>query len=221
MPRWNVDRVLRLMAVLGVLVGALTVLGCGGGEEQAAPVQVVPSGTVTQVPLATTTVQAVAAQTFSFPTGGAAISPALANQPITLAFTNTASATPTATVIAPNVRGTDGQLGARFSATTTFGSCTFVVTTSTFPPGTGPQVGDTITVNPCQLNVSTGGVQATGQATTVQVLLQLGAIPSAENQSTVSINPTTGVVTVNNVTLPAGVGTVTLIPVTGAPGNTQ
>jgi hypothetical protein len=225
MQRRNVGKaVLRLIAGVGVLTGALLVLSCGGGGEEAAtpvtppttaPVAVAASDLA--VPVAPATVQTLEAQTFTF-SSGAALTPALANQPITLAFTNTTSATPTATVTAPNVRGTDGQ-PARFAGTTEFGSCTFVVTTSTFPAGSGPQVGDRITVNPCQVNVSTGGVQATGQATTVQILLQLGATPSAANQSTVSINPTTGVVTINNVTLPAGVGSVTLQTFTGGTGS--
>lgn len=76
-------------------------------------------------------------------------------------------------------------------------------------------MGNTITVNPCQYTVQTGGVAATGKATKVQILLKIGAVPSAPNQATVSINATTGVVTITNVTLPAGVGSVTLTPVTG------
>jgi hypothetical protein len=76
-------------------------------------------------------------------------------------------------------------------------------------------VGQQITVNTCQYIVSTGGVQATGNATTVQILLQLGLTPSAVNQASVSIDPTTGVVTVNNVS--TGVA-VTLVVSTGTSG---
>lgn len=81
-------------------------------------------------------------------------------------------------------------------------------------------MGDTITVDPCQVDVETGGVAATGQATTVQILLQLGIIPSEPNQTTVTTNPTTGQVTVINPILGGVVvpGSVTLVPVTGAPG---
>lgn len=77
-----------------------------------------------------------------------------------------------------------------------FASCIFTVTSSNLP---GVQVGNQITVNPCQYVVATGGVQATGQATTVQILLKLGIVPSAANQASVAINPTPGIVTVNNV----------------------
>ena len=93
-------------------------------------------------------------------------------------------------------------------------SCIFTVTSSTFPAGTGPQVGDRITVNPCQYG-STTGIAAAGQATTVQILLQLGATPSVANQATVAIEAA-GTVTLTNVTLPAGIGTVRLQVVTQA-----
>lgn len=223
MPNSNLKKVFRLTASVGVLAGMLTIFGCGSGNRAPEPVSVAQSDI--SVPVAANTAQSLEGLTFAFANGSAITSPAsggcdpacpsLATQPITLTFTDTSAAQPTATITAPNVVGTDGQ-PARMSGTTVFGSCTFRVALSTFLPGSGPQVGNTITVNPCQFNVKTGGVQANGQATTVQILLQLGANPSAAQQSTVSINPTTGVVTINNFTLPAGVGSVTLVVVTGA-----
>jgi len=38
------------------------------------------------------------------------------------------------------------------SGSVVLGSCTFVVTTSTFPPGQGPQVGNQIVLDPCQID---------------------------------------------------------------------
>jgi len=38
------------------------------------------------------------------------------------------------------------------SGQVTIGSCNFAVTTSTFPPGRGPQVGDHIAINPCEVD---------------------------------------------------------------------
>jgi Putative Ig domain/Bacterial Ig domain len=38
------------------------------------------------------------------------------------------------------------------SGSVTIGSCTFVVTTSTFPPGQGLQVGDRLVLDPCQID---------------------------------------------------------------------
>lgn len=81
------------------------------------------------------------------------------------------------------------------------------MTQRAFPVGPGPQVGQRITVNPCSLGPA--GIRTVGQATTVQILLQLGMVPSAANQAAVSINPT-GVVTVNNVTVRGASGNVTL-----------
>ena len=211
--------VLRLMTVVGVLAGALTVVGCSGGDNssssQAGTVLVAKNDVV--IPVTTETVQAIENQTFTFDSGGS-LTPALANQQIAVTFTDTASATPTATITAPNVTGTDGQ-PASFSGGTAFGSCTFIVTHSTFPPGQGPQVGDKITVDPCRVSARTGGITVNGNATAVQILLALGATPSRANLGTVVINQTTGHVTLNGVSLPSGTGNVELQLVTGGSGS--
>lgn len=186
-------RIERWIAGIAVGVMALTLAQCK--KSPTAPEKkVAAQNLVTNV--SSTVVPALEATPFTFPNGGGALSPALNGQTFTLTFSNTSAATPTATV---TVAG-----GGGFTATTTFGSCIFRITTSTNPQIV---VGSTITVNPCQVNVQTGGIVATGQATTVQILLQLGVVPSAANQAAVSINPTTGVVTVNGV---PNVGTVTL-----------
>ena len=176
-----------------VFVAALA--ACGGNP---AP-QVAAANTV--VAMNPATVKAAEAVAFSVPAGAFPASvPALATVATTVKFTNTTSATPTATITAP---------GGTVTGITTFGSCHFTVTFSTLA---GVNVGDVITVDPCQINVQTGGVQATGQATTVNILLQLGQIPSAVSQASVAIDPTTGVVTINGV----NGGSVTLQPSTGA-----
>ncbi len=221
MQHWDLNKTgLHRMAIAGVLAGMVLILGCGGGAGEEDTTKVAASDTATSTPTALAqTVKAVDGQSFAF-SNGSAVSESggcrpdcssLATQPMTLTFTNTAAPTPTATVTAPTVTGTNGQQ-ASFTGTTTFGSCTFVVTASTFPAGMGPQRGNTITVNPCQVNIKTGGVQATGQATVVQILLQLGLVPSRANQANVAIDPDTGTVTVNNVS--TGL-TVTLHALTG------
>ncbi len=180
---WKCTRmVLRLMAVVGVLAGALTTLGCPGGQEAEGPVLVAASDA--SIPVDSTSAQALEGVTFTLPSGEAISSPAaggcnpacpaLATQPITVTFANTTSPTPNATLASG---------GNTATGTTTFGSCTFKVTSSNFPPGTGPQVGNTITVNPCQVSAKTEGVQVTGQATTVPISLQLGPTPSAAQQA--------------------------------------
>jgi len=204
MQNWGLKKTFRLMAIAGVLGGMLTILGCSSGNdinEVPAPAQFASTNTV--VPVTAATVPALEGKSFTLPAGAFADVPALATQAVTVTFTGTTTAAPTGTIVAANGTAT---------GTTTFGSCIFTITTSNIP---GVTVGQQITVNPCQYVVSTGGVQATGNATTVQILLQLGIIPSAANQASVSINPTTGVVTVNNVS--TGVN-VTLVISTGASG---
>ncbi len=215
--------VLRLIAVVGVLAGALTVVGCSGGDNSSSNQTVLVAKTDSEIPVTAETVPAIENQTFTFDSGES-LTPALANQPIAVTFTDTTSATPTATVTAPNITGTDGR-PASFSGATEFGSCTFRVTKSTFPPGQGPQVGDTITVNPCRVSARTGGITTLGTTTAVQILLALGATASRANLGTVCINCAgetggpIGHVTLNGVRLPSGVGDIELQLVTGGGGS--
>ena len=201
MKDWSLKTAFRLTAIVGMLAGILTIVGCNGSDGIEAPPKVAASNTT--VPVTAATVQALEGLTFSLPAQAFAAVPALATQAVTVKFTGTTTAAPTGTIVAANGTAT---------GTTTFGSCIFTITSSNIP---GVTAGQQITVNPCQYVVSTGGVQATGNATTVQILLQLGVIPSAANQASVSIDPVTGIVTVNNVS--TGVS-VTLVVSTGASG---
>src|ERR671924_299660 len=72
---------------------------------------------------------------FTFPSG-TVFHPALTGA-TTLEFTNRAN---TFTLFAA---------GGTASGSNRFGSCILTVGTSTYAPGTGPQVNDVITVNPC------------------------------------------------------------------------
>ncbi len=209
---WNLSRTMLHLMTVGVLAGAVTLLGCPGGEEQVQPK--VAASDVT-IPITSTVVRALENQPFTF-SSGEALSPALANQPVALTFTNTAVATPTFTVTAPNVRGTDGN-PARATGTTGFGSCTFSVASSTFaagPPPAGPQVGQTITVSLCRVNAATGGIQ-TGRLSPVEIRMELGLTSSQFRLADIVINSATGEVTLNNV---ATGQTVTLQVVTGTVG---
>lgn len=206
MKNRGLKKAFRLATIAGVLAGMLTIVGCpgggGGGAEAPPPVPVAAINTV--VPVTAATVQAIENLPFALPAGAFADVPALANQATTVRITGTTTATPTGTITAANGTAT---------GTTTFGSCTFTITSVTGIPGL--LVGQQITVQTCQYIVSTGGVQATGNATTVQILLQLGLTPSQPNQASVSIDPATGIVTVNNTS--TGVS-VTLVVSTGATG---
>ena len=79
---------------------------------------------------------------------GEVFNSALVNIAVTLEFTNDAqSFTLTST-------NTDNEA----TGTNTFGSCTLTVGRSNYRPGTGPQVGDVITLSTCQFNSSTGSL---------------------------------------------------------------
>lgn len=200
-------RMLSCIAVVGLLVGMVPILGCPGGDSGGAEEVVCACDDIT-VPLSHTTIRALEGQTFAF-SSGAALSAALAHQPLTVTFTHTTAATPHFTVTAPNTPGTDGH-PARVTGITTFGSCLFTVTTSTFPlllsvppagapPVSGPQVGETIRVIPCQLSVATTLEILNGRTTDGRILLQLGLIPSAPLPAHTTVDLQTGTVTVNNV----------------------
>jgi len=213
MQNWDFSKtVLRLMALVGVLAGMLTILGCPGDEEE------VRAAINPTIQATSTSVKAIDDRTFTFPSGAPAVFPgfpALATQPTTVTIDST-PATPVTTVVATAVRGTDGN-PARYTASTTFGSCIFVVLTSTFSPGpppAGPQVGQRITVDPCEVSTR-GTIEATGQATTVDILLKLGPTPSAPQQAQVSIDPTTVTLSIGGVSTGQ---TVVLQLVTGAAG---
>src|SRR5260221_12803665 len=59
--------------------------------------------------------------------------------------------------------------GSSASGTLRFGSCIFVGTASTFAAGSPLSVGQTVTVNPCNLNVGTAGAVANGGGQTPRV----------------------------------------------------
>lgn len=178
-----------------VSFAAVALVGCGGGGGEPAPVQVAPP--VVTLPAAPTTVAAVEDVPFTFPAGVPDLG---TTGTTTVAFTDT-STTPAFSIASG---------GNTATGTTQFGSCIFVVTASTFPAGSRLALGNTVVVNPCNINVNTAGQQATGVAATRSVALLLGSAASAGASITVAVNPG-GQLTLNGVS----VGTVTLVPVTG------
>ena len=178
-----------------LLAAAVTLSACGDGGGTAEPVLVVASDAV--LPAAPTTTAAVVSTPFVFPSGVAALG---STTPTTVTFTSTA-ASPTFAIAS----GTGTATG-----TTTFGSCIFAVTSSTFPAGHPLALGQTVTVNPCNFKVGTAGAIANGVAQSRSIALLLGAASSANAAVTVGVNPG-GQLTLNGNT----VGTVTLTPVSG------
>src|SRR5215470_9807975 len=104
------------------------------------------------------TVADVNNEAFTFPSG-AVFHPALAQSAATLTFMQNAT-----TFTLASAAGTA-------AGTTTLGSCRLAVTTSTYPPGAGPQATDIFTLDSCDfdntdntLTVSHGGLTATSAA---------------------------------------------------------
>ncbi|MBK0391977.1 hypothetical protein [Ramlibacter algicola] len=184
---------------LAAVVAVATLASCGGGGGDDAPTTLVAASD-TSLSVNPTTgaalVTAVTGQAFTF-TGGAAPLGTTAATTVTL----NGGAAPTFAIAEGNNSAT-GNLQ--------FGSCIFVVTTSSFPASHALATGKTVTVNPCNLNVATAGAVANGVATSRSVALVLGAASSVGASVTVGVNPG-GALTLNgNI-----VTTVTLKPVTG------
>ena len=93
--------------------------------------------------------------TFNF-TDGAVFG--LANMPVTLA---------TGTFVGDVGDFALTASGAVASGSVTIGSCTFVVTTTSFPPGQGLQVGDTVVIDPCQVDAIDRRLIATNMSVSV------------------------------------------------------
>jgi hypothetical protein len=185
--------------------GAVVVAGlvaCGGSSSPA-PVAVV-SGNVTagstNVTVADKTSNAavlaavaVPATPVTFSTGfagtdasGAAVA---VTESTTVAFTaNTADAT------APKfaVSSTSGHA----EGITTLGSCTFTITTSTYPASHPYAAGKTFKVNPCTVTVPTSGQKADGTVVNQSATFTFGTMTAAVSVP-VSVS-STGTITLNN-----------------------
>lgn len=179
--------------VLSATVAAAMLVACGGGSD---PVDSVATSNTTLAANGTTA-SAVTAVPFSFPAGVTELGTTAAT---TVTFTSS-SATPAFSIASG---------GNTATGVTTFGSCIFTVSASTFPVGHRLALGSVVVVNPCNVNVGTAGVVANGVASTRSVALALGT--AASNNTSVSVGVNAG----GNLTLNGNsVGTVTLTYVTG------
>jgi predicted small lipoprotein YifL len=185
----------KLLASLFAIIVAASLTACGGGGGEPPATQVAAADT--SLPANATTTDAVTNIPFSFPAG---VTEFGTTGTTTVAFTDT-STTPAFSIVS----GAHTATG-----TTTFGSCDFKVVASSFPTGSRLAQGQIIVVNPCNINVSTHGLAATGVAATRSVALKLGAAVSSGASVTVSVNPG-GQLTLNG----NSVGTITLVAVTG------
>ena len=115
------------------------------------------------VPVTAQNSQMLNGQSFNF-TSGVVLDSTLAAQPVTVAFNNMSGAN-------GNFTMTSGAYTA--DGNVVIGSCTFIVTNSTFPPGLGPQNGDIIVLDVCNLQVDIAGLPIGGAGTaTFQMLVE-------------------------------------------------
>lgn len=178
---------------MGALGVAALVAGCGGGSGDS-PKLVTADATVA---VNSTTSAALTQTAFTFPSGV----PELGTTADTSLTFTSSSATPAFAIKSG---------GNTATGTTTFGSCHFTVTASTFPADHPLAVGKTVVVDPCSAKVDSSGVAANGVAVTRSASLLLGKAASSGTSITISVNPG-GTLTLNGVSA----GTVTLAPLTG------
>ena len=178
-----------------VLVSAV-LAACGGGDSL--PVTTTTSTSNVTAAVSSSTAAAVVNQPFTFAAG---VPDFGTTTPTTVTFTS-ATATPAFAISAD---------GFTASGPTTFGSCIYTVTSSTFPAGSKLAVGQSVRVNPCNLNVATAGGNANGAPADREVKFVLGSVNSNGKNLAVVINAN-GSVVINSITI----GTVTISIVTGA-----
>lgn len=192
----------KLMQWAIALCSAAMLTGCGGGGGGDAARTVTADANLAINPTSgPALVSAIADETFTFADGVPAFG--------TTASTSVEFSAPPTPSAAPGFSISSG--GNTATGTVAFGSCIFRITASSFPDGHALAEGETITVNPCNLNVNVRGATANGQATSRSVALLLGAAASAGATVTVAVTPG-GQLTLNGV----AAGTVTLSPITGA-----
>lgn len=126
--------------------------------------------------------------------------------PTSLTIANTGSATPTFNIASGTFAAT-GEVG--------FGSCKFVVKTSTFPGGHPLSVGQTITVTPCQLVAATSGQTADGVPVESDVKLVLNGAQPEARKLPITITPAGAVQIVTPSGTTISLGTISVVEVTG------
>ena len=187
---------MKKLLIVTALFGAVGLVACGGGGND----QVFGAAADTTLSADKTTgptiARAISGDRFDF-----ASVPDFATQTttsVTITATNTTSS-PTF-VVKDAANTASGYMD--------FGSCIFVIQTSTYPAGSPLAAGNAVTINPCQVKVATRGISADGTAVQSSATLLLRNAVSTGTPVTVSIN-NGGQVTLNGV--PAGTVTVAFL----------
>jgi hypothetical protein len=147
-------------------------------DDPSSPTVVATNNLVASASLAN--IGAITGNTFTIANGGAMISPALAGQAVSLSFSRTGTAAPTAQMVVG---------GTTISSNVTFGSCIFTITAITGANAAGLVVGQVITVNPCNINIGTEGVEADGAANLRNVTITFGTASSNAITANIIITP--------------------------------
>ncbi len=200
---------------------ALLVVGIAACKDDATAPPVVATNNA-RAPINAQTVAVLTNQTVTVPGGGAAFSPAVAGQNVTIAFGSTPTQ-PQLTVGSTTVRtsltfssaAADGIPGASFGpiiADQSTGTCTFTV----LAPGAAAPftTGASFPVSPCAINIPTSGQVVGTTNTGAQITLSLGTSTSTPIPATTTVAPN-GTVTVSTSGGTAAAGTVTVAPGTG------
>jgi hypothetical protein len=164
-------RIAQCMAL--VVIGTLTVLGCGGNDSTS--VVSATAGDLTN-------------RSFAFPNGaGANLATVLGlpqGQAFTLQFGNFGG-----TNIGPVTLDSGGSVA---NGTVTLGSCTFRFDRSTFPAGSGPQSGTQFTIDPCQSNRDDNTLRLTASNGETLVSAAASPIPTTNVAVVLTTDTATG-----------------------------
>lgn len=188
----------RQVSRLALLALVVVPVSCGDDDPSEPSLVVSEDATVT---VNAETVGAIDGVEFNFDGAGAVFDPALAGQDVSITF-ESSDATPQATI--------EFEGGGTITADVSFGSCIFVIATSSFPAGHRLAQGQTVTVNPCNIRLGTQGAPADSIARQRAAVFILGSAASTGSTVTVVVNPG-GSITING----KAAGTVTLVPVSG------
>ena len=198
--------ILKKLSLACMVLGSGAFLAaCGGGGDSspvfAAAIPIVTSNLAVSADAAI--VSTVGTTVVNFPTGFTGVdgsgNPVSVTGPTTVAFNGGGAS--------PNFTLTNG--GSTATGATTFGSCIFTFSASSFPASHPFAQGKKFTVNPCTLNVRTSGLAANGGESDVSETFTFGTAVSdsflkrivINRDGTISLGGTViGKVTVTNVT---------------------
>ncbi len=186
MPTWNRKMTHRFSGAAAAVALALSLVACGGNSDDLDNLTVVATADLTAA-ASPVTASAVVGEPFVFASGVPELSTASSTK---VTFTSASDTTP-----AFKIEATEGTA----TGTTTFGSCIFTVTASSFPSGHPLALGKVLRVDPCNFVLPLIGVPIS-TTFTIPALFTLGSRQSGPTTITVFIQPS-GAVQVNNSTL--------------------